>query len=243
MLNWRQSSCLVASIANAALVCLPAYVVSGGRVPPYAFLAIIVAALCEGVALSPQRIARNGGEKRHVMLWNMTHGVAVLICLQTLTVVANTSPLHSGQSELLGAALLALGLALRTAAIRTLGVHFADGFEPSAATRVIAGPYRFIPHPAEFGLLLVISGFGTLICGWSILTAMLYAGLTVVSAVRVCMEEMALHGLTDNEPGAQLGRLFFGDRVRQHDSPNPFRIVDIVVASEPFKAYTGNAYQ
>lgn len=241
MLNWRQSRCLVASIANAALVCFPACIRNGGYAPPYAFFVIIVAAVCEGLALSPQRITSNGDDNGLVKLWNVAHGVTVLICLQAFTVMANTSPLSFGECELLGTALLMVGLSLRTAAIRTLGEHFSDGFEPSAATRVIVGPYRFIRHPAELGLLLIILGFGTLVCGWSILTVMLFAALTAVSAVRVLVEETALQGLAENEPGAQLGGLLFGDR--QYAATSPFRTANIIEASEPVNAHTGNAYQ
>lgn len=235
MLNWRQSSCLVASIANAALVCLPACVINGGYAPPHAALAIFATAACEGLALSPQRGVSNSDEGRLVMLWNIAHGIGVLICLQALTVTANTSSLGDGHWELVGAALLIVGLALRTAAIQTLGEHFADGFTPSAARRVIAGPYHFIRHPAEVGLLLIVLGFGTLVCGWSIFTVMLFAALTAVSTVRVVMEEMALQGLAINEPVARLGRRFSGDHIRQHAA--------IIDASESIQAYTGNAYQ
>lgn len=243
MLNWRQSSCLVASTANAALVCLPACVINGGYAPPYAALAIFATAACEGLALSPQRGVSNSDESQLVMLWNISHGVAVMICLQAFTVTANTSSLGDGHWELVGAALLIVGLALRTTAIRTLGEHFADGFEPSAARRVIAGPYHFIRHPAELGLLLIILGFGTLVCGWSIVTVTLFAALTAVSTVRVIMEEMALQGLSTNKPVARLGRRFSGDRIRQHAAARPFRAAAIIEARESIQAYTGNAYQ
>lgn len=243
MLNWRQSRCLSASIANAALVCLPACVINGGYVPPHAAVAIFVAAVCEGLALSPQRVDSNGTENRLVMLWNIAHGMAVLISLQAFTVMANTSPPAGEECGLIGAALLMVGLVLRTAAIRTLGEHFADGFEPSAARRVIAGPYRFIRHPAEFGLLLIIAGFGTLVCGWSILPVALFAALTVVSMIRVIMEEIALQGISENEPAAQVGRLFSDDLVRRYTARSPFRIANVVKAKEPISAYMGHAYQ
>lgn len=243
MLNWRQGSCLVASISNAALVCLPACVINGGYAPPYAALAIFASAACEGLALSPQRGVRNVYESRLVMLWNIAHGVAVLICLQAFTVTATTSSVGHGHWEFVGAALLIVGLALRTAAIRTLGEHFADGFKPSAAGRVIAGPYHFMRHPAEVGLLLIVLGFGTLVCGWSIFTVMLFAALTAVSTIRVVMEEMALQGLAINEPVARLGRRFSGDHIRQHAAACPFRTAAIIEASESIQAYTGHAYQ
>lgn len=215
MLNWRQTSCLVASIANAALVCLPAFVVNGGYAPPYAALAIFATAACEGLALSPQRIISNSDESRLVMLWNISHGIVVLICLQAFTVKANTSSHGDWHWELLGAALLIVGLALRTAAIRTLGEHFTDGFKPSAARRVIAGPYHFVRHPAEVGLLLIVLGFGTLVCGWSICAFMLFAALATVSTVRVVIEEMAFQCLATNETVERLGCRLSGNRIRQ----------------------------
>ena len=236
MLTLRQSRCLVASVANAALVCLPACLMNGGYAPRYAALAIFATAACEGLALSSHCVASDSDENRLVMLWNISHGVAVLICLQTFTVVANTSPLDGGQWELFGAALLGVGLALRTAAIQTLGEHFADGFEPSAARRVMVGPYRFIRHPAELGLLLIVLGFGTLVCGWSILTVALFAALAVFSTARVFMEEIALLSLAVNEPEARLGRRFSGDRIRQHAAAHPFRAAAIIEVNESIQA-------
>ena len=169
--------------------------------------------------------------------------MAVLLSLQAFTVMANTSPPAGEERGLLGAALLMVGLVLRTAAIRTLGEHFADGFEPSAARRVIAGPYRYIRHPAEFGLLLIIAGFGTLVCGWSVLPVALFAALTVVSMIRVIMEEIALQGISENEPAAQVGRLFSDDLVGRYTARSPFRIANVVKAKEPISAYMGHAYQ
>lgn|GEM_PF-4589787 len=243
MLNWRQSRCLVASIANAALGCLPAYLISGGHVPPYAFLAIIVAALCEGLAMSPQRIASHSDANGRVMLCNIAHGVAVLICLQTFTVMANTSSLDGGQRGLLGAALLVVGVAMRTTAIHTLGEHFGDGFTPIAARRVTNGPYQFFRHPAELGLLLLVAGYGTLVRGWAVLTIILFAALAVVSTVRVLMEEIAFLGLIDNEPLIRPGRPFFGDRARRLAASGLYRVADIIEASKPIKPHTGNASQ
>jgi len=218
-------------------------VINGGYVPPYAAVAIFVAAVCEGLALSRQQVDSNGTENRLVMLWNIAHGMAVLLSLQAFTVMANTSPPAGEERGLLGAALLMVGLVLRTAAIRTLGEHFADGFEPSAARRVIAGPYRYIRHPAEFGLLLIIAGFGTLVCGWSVLPVALFAALTVVSMIRVIMEEIALQGISENEPAAQVGRLFSDDLVGRYTARSPFRIANVVKAKEPISAYMGHAYQ
>ncbi len=242
MLNWRQSKCLVASIANAALVCLPACVINGGYAPPYAPVAIFVAAVCEGLALSPQRVDSNGTENRLVMLWNIAHGMAVLISLQAFTVMANTSPPAGEECGLIGAALLMVGLTLRTAAIRTLGVHFADGFEPSAARRVIAGPYRFIRHPAEFGLLLIIAGFGTLVCGWSISTTALFAFLSAVSTMRVMVEERALQPLLVGKAAAGCGHRLFSHRIPRHGAYSSFRSARISPAGDPIRAHLGNAY-
>lgn len=243
MLNWRQSRCLSASIANAALVCLPACVINGGYASPYAALAVFVAALCEGLAISPQRVVSNRTENGLVMLWNIAHGVTVLISLQVFTVMDNTSPLGRAHWALIGAAVLIVGLVLRTAAIRTLGEHFVDGFKPSAAKRLIAGPYRFIRHPAELGLLLVIAGFGTLVCGWSILPVSLFAALTVLSTMRVFMEEIELQRLSENGPAERVGRYFSGDRVRTHSTRSPSRSAALINSGKTIYLRMENGYQ
>lgn len=242
MLNWRQSKCLVASIANAALVCLPACVINGGYAPPYAAVAIFVAAVCEGLALSPQRVDRNSTKNRLVMLWNIAHGIAVLISLQALTVMANTSPPAGEECRLIGVALLMVGLTLRTAAIRALGEHFADGFEPSAARRVIAGPYRFIRHPAESGLLLIIAGYGTLVCGWSIFTTAMFAFLSAVSTMRVMVEERALQLLPVGKAVAVCDHRLVSHQIHQHGAYGSLRSARISPVGDSIRAYLGNAY-
>lgn len=239
MLNWRQSRCLVASIANAALVCFPAWVMNDGHVPPYAALAIVIAAACEGLVTSPQRIAATGNGCGMMPLWNVVQGVAVLVCLQSFAVMS--TPGGEGW-EVIGAIALMSGIALRTAAIWTLGQHFGDGFEPSASHRVTVGPYRFVRHPAELGLLLMIAGFGTLVCGWSILTVAIFAFLAAVSTVRVVAEELVLEGIAANDPASREGNRVCGSRFSRHLGCEPWRSDATALACELIHVSSGNAH-
>jgi protein-S-isoprenylcysteine O-methyltransferase Ste14 len=240
--NWRKSSYLVAGIANAALVCFPALAVSGGHVPLCAPLSIVVAAVCEGVATSPQRVNSSGKDSGLVTLWNVAHGVAVLICLQSFTMISTTSATGGERGSAVGAIFLISGIALRTSAIRALGEHFTDGFAPSAGRRVIAGPYRLVRHPAELGLLLTIAGFGTLVCGWSIGTAALFAFLTAVSTVRIIAEDRSLQSLAENDPAAELGHRSFCGCIRRHAVHGALRNTRITTASGLIHTYWGNDY-
>lgn len=239
MLNWRQSRCLVASIANAALVCFPAWVISDAHVPPYAALAIVIAAACEGFVTSPQRVAGTGNECGMMPLWNVVQGVAVLACLQSFAVMS--TPGGEGW-EVIGAIALMSGIALRTAAIWTLGVHFGDGFQPSASHRVTVGPYRFVRHPAELGLLLMIAGFGALVCGWSILTAAMFAFLAALSTVRVLAEELVLQRISGNAPSSRVGNRVSGSRFSRHFGCKPWRSSATALARELIQLSLGNAH-
>ncbi len=53
--------------------------------------------------------------------------------------------------------LIALGLAMRAAAVRRLGPRYGDGLTP-LGPRETGGIYRFLRHPGELGMLLVASG-------------------------------------------------------------------------------------
>jgi protein-S-isoprenylcysteine O-methyltransferase Ste14 len=234
---------LSASIANAALVCLPACVINGGYASPYAALTVFVAALCEGLAISPQRVGCYGTENRLAMLWNILQGVVVLITLQVFTVMGNTSPLGGTQWALIGLAALIIGLVLRSAAIRTLGEHFSDGFQPSAASRVIAGPYCFIRHPAELGLLMMIAGFGTVLCGWTILTITLFAAMTIVSTVRIFIEEVAMQDLSAGATVTKAGQHRADHLVQWNAARSHFWIGDDSAAKDRLNAFVGNAYR
>jgi protein-S-isoprenylcysteine O-methyltransferase Ste14 len=196
LLSLRKIRCITAAAGNALLVCLPALVMGGVDSITHAAIAIFITAMCEGLATSPYRVARLGADSRLAISWNLAHGVAVLICLQSFTVLSLTGEEGDDGWRLFGALLLGCGVALRTAAICTLGVNFGDGFTPITLRRVRSGPYRFLRHPAELGLLIIIGGFGTLVRGWSITSAAVFALVTAGSIARVAWEEIAFDDLS-----------------------------------------------
>jgi isoprenylcysteine carboxyl methyltransferase (ICMT) family protein YpbQ len=59
----------------------------------------------------------------------------------------------------IGAACIAAGVALRGAAIRTLGEYFVNDIQWIAGQRRISrGPYRLCAHPGDYGLCLAVGG-------------------------------------------------------------------------------------
>jgi protein-S-isoprenylcysteine O-methyltransferase Ste14 len=93
-----------------------------------------------------------------------------------------------GGGSLAGAAMLAGGIALRWWAISTLGPLFATSLEPMR--RIHAGPYRWLRHPSELGLLLAAAG-GALLLGSRVAVALGIA-LVPMSVLRCRRENQQL---------------------------------------------------
>jgi protein-S-isoprenylcysteine O-methyltransferase Ste14 len=83
---------------------------------------------------------------------------------------------------------LVLGSGLRVWSIRTLGAGFSAQYAP-VVDRVEHGPYRWLRHPSEVGLVVQALGF-TRLCGVSLLWTVLLVGLPALG--RVGLEERAL---------------------------------------------------
>jgi protein-S-isoprenylcysteine O-methyltransferase Ste14 len=92
----------------------------------------------------------------------------------------------------LGILFMLLGVALRGAAIWTLGRYFTRDVAVSPDQQVVRrGPYRFIRHPAYSGTFLTMLGLGLTMTNWASLVVL----LTCVFAGhynRVRIEEQAL---------------------------------------------------
>ncbi len=106
----------------------------------------------------------------------------------------------------LALSLLLGGLALRWAAILTLGRLFTVNVAISSDHVVVqAGPYRFIRHPSYTGLLLAFLGLGVFFANWlSILGLLIPITLAVIN--RVVKEERALLTALGSEYAAYRAR-------------------------------------
>jgi protein-S-isoprenylcysteine O-methyltransferase Ste14 len=94
---------------------------------------------------------------------------------------------RTGGGSLAGAALLAAGIALRLWSIATLGPLFATALE--SPRRITSGPYRWLRHPSELGLVLAAAG-GALLLG-SIAATLAAVALLPLIAVRCRREDYA----------------------------------------------------
>jgi protein-S-isoprenylcysteine O-methyltransferase Ste14 len=89
-----------------------------------------------------------------------------------------------------GVALLVCGIALRVSAIRTLGPAFVS--TSTAPLRVVrAGPYRFMKHPSEIGLLAAAVGAAALL-GSGIAAAVIALVLAPLVIVRCAAEDRTI---------------------------------------------------
>ncbi len=101
-------------------------------------------------------------------------------------------PLSTDHRRLLSVLLLAAGLALRWAAILTLGRFFTvDVAIHSDHQLVQAGVYGFIRHPSYTGMLIAFLGLGVFFGSWASLLA-LVVPITLAVVNRIAKEEEAL---------------------------------------------------
>jgi protein-S-isoprenylcysteine O-methyltransferase len=92
----------------------------------------------------------------------------------------------------LALSLLLCGLAIRWAAILTLGKYFTVNVAIARDHRIIqSGPYRFVRHPSYSGLLLAFVGMGLSFHNWLSLV-ILVVPIAAALALRIAVEERAL---------------------------------------------------
>lgn len=92
----------------------------------------------------------------------------------------------------IGIAVMLIGVAFRSYAIRSLGKFFTHTVATRAGQYVVdTGPYRLIRHPSYSGALLMFLGMGLAMTNWAALLAILL-GAGIGYAWRVHVEEQAL---------------------------------------------------
>lgn len=92
-----------------------------------------------------------------------------------------------------GFAVLVSGMALRGAAIRTLGEAYSPVVKAHGEQLIVtSGPYHRLRHPAYSGLLLMTLGAGITCAHWATLVASVVFPLAAL-IYRIQIEESALH--------------------------------------------------
>lgn len=92
----------------------------------------------------------------------------------------------------IGLAAAVLGIALRWAAILTLGPYFTGKITIQAGHTIVQrGPYKWIRHPSYTGALLLAIGIGMMLGNW-ISIAVVVGGLFFGMLYRIPVEEQAL---------------------------------------------------
>ncbi|QEG42044.1 isoprenylcysteine carboxylmethyltransferase family protein [Roseimaritima ulvae] len=84
-------------------------------------------------------------------------GFALLLLFWCIQVEHHLAGLAMPWLQITGGLLLTLGTLLRVTAIRTLGTDFVTDIRAPAVRRA-EGIYRWLAHPSELGLLLIIAG-------------------------------------------------------------------------------------
>ncbi|MBV9988985.1 MAG: DUF1295 domain-containing protein, partial [Chitinophagaceae bacterium] len=126
--------------------------------------------------------------------------IVVILVMSSLSVVASVSEWAYGNNAqqssalltIIGAVLLAGGIAIRVWAIQTLGKHFTATVTLTNDHRLVrSGPYRWVRHPSYLGAFMAIVGAPVFLnAGWATLVAV--ASMTIAYYLRIGVEEKML---------------------------------------------------
>ncbi|MEZ4316438.1 MAG: methyltransferase [Myxococcota bacterium] len=177
----RRSALLLGAAAHGALLVGPALLL--GRLTPWGAAAAGVFALASVLEGSVASSSRSVGPPP---MGEVARGLALLVALW----VAVATPGGLVGTAPLGFACVLGGLGLRVWAARSLGEGFGPGLAPTVAW-VSDGPYRWLRHPSEVGLLG--SALGVALVAGSSLGALVWVGLVAVPGVaRTVLEDRAV---------------------------------------------------
>ena len=121
---------------------------------------------------------------------NIIHGASV--CLVFCVSLAWAGSMPSLATAAIGSVGMAVGAGLRAWSIVTLAGNFGSGFRMGRHERCSAGPYRFLRHPAEMGLLLIVVGFVTTAGAWHSHVIAAIPLVVACSFFRITAEEKAM---------------------------------------------------
>ena len=122
-------------------------------------------------------------------------GLLALVILATLRAESPHGLVVAG-----AALLIVAGLALRMAAVRTLGAAFKTTCDP-AQPLVRRGLYSYVRHPSEWGLAALGGGFAVL--SGEVAALLTWAVLLLIAAARIRIEESEMtraHGSAYSRP-------------------------------------------
>jgi protein-S-isoprenylcysteine O-methyltransferase len=120
------------------------------------------------------------------ILWlGVAFGVGLAIAAQWIPSARLPGPRN--MIRILALVLLLGGLALRWAAILTLGRFFTTDIAVHEGHSVItAGPYRYVRHPSYAGLLLAFLGLGVFFGNWlSLVVLLIPIAFVVIHRIRI----------------------------------------------------------
>jgi protein-S-isoprenylcysteine O-methyltransferase Ste14 len=121
------------------------------------------------------------------VVYGLGHALVILTALWFGPLWDRPEPWH-----LASAALFAAGIALRTWAVRALGVHYSHLVAVGDDHRVVdTGPYRLLRHPAYAGMILAHSG--VVIWFFNMVTLIMFLCALIPGIVgRILVEEKAI---------------------------------------------------
>ena len=186
------------SLLATVVMTLPAMVMSSGSELPLSNVALLGAgcfllySLAEGYLAYPQETFFNKESKCHIFFLNIVQGTLLLLTLQMMTICAGPSIRDAAPNIMFGFLLFSIGAFLRLSAVNKLGKAFSSSLLPRTKKRINTGIYAVVPHPGELGLIFVVSGYGTMLMSWNGLTVCFFIAATVISLVRIILEELAM---------------------------------------------------
>lgn len=149
---------------NAIVIALPRLFASRHDATAFVLFLVLASLFCLADASAPDEVPQDQSAGARRMSWlAMLTGVAILAVFWAGLLDERT--LHFNRSFIAAGALVMLaGIALRYAAIRTLGDYFVSELRlVDGQPRVRRGVYRWLEHPSEVGLLGATAGAAILL--------------------------------------------------------------------------------
>jgi protein-S-isoprenylcysteine O-methyltransferase Ste14 len=177
---------------NAVLL-LPAFLLSPARasVHGWSFVALVsVFAWLEAASASADDVSTGRASRGPAAT-----GLALFVVLVTALLDADASP--RGWALAVGSIAMLAGVALRRAAMIALGPAFVSELRPlTDRDRVTHGPYAWLEHPSEVGLLLLAAG-AVLVLDSAVAAIVGVGTLLPIVLVRMRHESRAQQGMAD----------------------------------------------
>ena len=195
MKGWPLALTMLGALLHAILLLVPSGILFATQSWNVALLIFVLLILTAGIAESlsicrEEQVGRDAVVDPLAIRMAIATGIGILMLLWLAQVECAFLRSNHLPLSVFGAALVVAGIGLRVLAIRTLGAQFVSDI-CRRGPKVNHGIYRWISHPSELGMVMIVVGACLVLC--AVATAMLaFVVLTPISVWRMRRENLVL---------------------------------------------------